>query len=199
MKPRKEHSKLSKALTALLAGMLAAFVGVVFVCLVDWWEMKEAGAEYETSLVSNILGTTFLVAFYILLSAFIAILIYTFLMRKIAATPVLHGKCDSLLQGAAKEHEKEIIALLQSVAKPLVGKQQINRAPTGQFLRALTKLGYVDANIKGANLLAWVEQVTGYKDKDDDAAHFFAAYKKPTKNDIYVIGYMEQIEQIVGQ
>lgn len=199
MKPHKEHSKLSKALTALMAGMFAAFIGIVFVCLVDWWDMKDAGAEYETSLVTNILGTTFVVVFYILLSAVIAIFIYTFLMRKIAATPVPQGKCDSLLQGAAKEHEKEIIALLQSVAKPSAGKQHINRAPTGHFLRALTELGYIDANVKGANLLAWVEHVTGYKDKDDDAAHFFAAYKKTTKNDYYVVGYMQQIKQIIEQ
>lgn len=199
MKPHNEHNKLSKAFIALLASMFSVLICVFIVAGIDWLEWKDAGKNYETSLVTNILGTTFLVAFYLLLSAAIAIGIYKIIMWKFAATSAQQNTCESLLQGAAKEHEKEIIDLLTSIAKPSVGKQHINRAPTGQFLRAMTELGYLDANITGANLLAWVEQVTGYKDKDEDAAHFFAAYNKPTKNDSKVVGYMQQIQQIIGQ
>lgn len=199
MKPHNEHSKLLKTLVALLAAAVAAYIGIIIVCGIDWWDMKDMGAEYETSLVTNILGTTLIVCMYLIIIAFVAIMIYLFIMKKLDATPAPQSKCDSLLQGAAKDHEEEIIAMLTSIAKPSGGKQHINRAPTGQFLRALTELGYMDANITGANLLAWVEQVTGYKDKDEDSAHFFAAYNKPTKNDSKVIGYMQQINQIVGQ
>ncbi len=119
MKPNNEHSKLSKILAALLAGMVAAFISITLVCLIDGWEWMTAGAEYETSLVTNILGTTLIVAFFLMATAFLAVLIYKHLIKKSTATPASQGKCDSPLQGAAKKHEKEIIALLQSVALAL--------------------------------------------------------------------------------
>lgn len=198
-KSEKEQTRLVKILTALNASLFALAFGIIVVCLLDWWELKELGAAYETSLITNILGTTFIVCSYLVVVALVAIWIYQFLMRKMGAkSAAQQAQIESLLQGAAKDHEQQIIDLLKSVAKPSSGKEHLNRAPTAQFLRALTELGYLDANVTGPNLLAWVENVTGYKDKDEDSGHFFAAYNKPTKEDSKVRKYMDQIEQIVN-
>ena len=198
-KSEKEQTRLVKILTALNASLFALAFGIIVVCLLDWWELKELGAAYETSLITNILGTTFIVCSYLVVVALVAIWIYQFLMRKMGAkSAAQQAQIESLLQGAAKDHEQQIIDLLKSVAKPSAGKPHLNRAPSAQFLRALTELGYLDANITGPNLLAWVENVTGYKDKDDDSGHFFAAYNKPTKEDSKVRKYMDQIQQILA-
>lgn len=198
-KSEKEQTRLVKILTALNASLFALAFGIIVVCLLDWWELKELGAAYETSLITNILGTTFIVCSYLVVVALVAIWIYQFLMRKMGAkSAAQQAQIESLLQGAAKDHEQQIIDLLKSIAKPSAGKPHFNRAPTAQFLRALTELGYLDANISGPNLLAWVENITGYKDKDEDSGHFFAAYNKPTKEDSKVRKYMDQIEQIVN-
>ena len=198
-KSEKEQTRLVKILTALNASLFALAFGIIVVCLLDWWELKELGAAYETSLITNILGTTFIVCSYLVVVALVAIWIYQFLMRKMGAkSAAQQAQIESLLQGAAKDHEQQIIDLLKSIAKPSAGKPHLNRAPSAQFLRALTELGYLDANISGPNLLAWVENVTGYKDKDEDSGHFFAAYNKPTKEDSKVRKYMDQIEQIVN-
>lgn len=198
-KSEKEQTRLVKILTALNASLFALAFGIIVVCLLDWWELKELGAAYETSLITNILGTTFIVCSYLVVVALVAIWIYQFLMRKMGAkSAAQQAQIGSLLQGAAKDHEQQIIDLLKSIAKPSAGKPHLSRAPSAQFLRALTELGYMDANISGPNLLAWVENVTGYKDKDEDSGHFFAAYNKPTKEDSKVRKYMDQIEQIVN-
>lgn len=108
------------------------------------------------------------------------------------------AQANSPLADAAKPYEQQIIDMLKSVAKPSSPKQHLNRAPTAQFLRALTELGYLDANVSGSNLKAWVENVTGYTDKDKDSGHFYSAYNNSTKEDSKVRKYMDQIEQIVN-
>ena len=195
-KSNKEYTKLSKIWIALFATLLAILFGLGIVLIVDWWDVKEQGAAYETSLVTNIVGITLLVCSQLVIVAMVAVSLYHLLTKKSAAA---QAQIESLLQGAAKDHEQQIIDLIKSVAKPSSGKEHLNRAPTAQFLRALTELGYLDANVTGPNLLAWVENVTGYKDKDEDSGHFFAAYNKPTKEDSKVRKYMDQIEQIVNQ
>lgn len=138
--------------------------------------------------------------FFLVFIAFLTVVIYNYATNKEQYdAQQATAKTDSPLLGAAKEHEQQIIDALKSLARPSSGKQYLNRAPAAQFLRALTELGYLDAHISGPNLLAWVENVTGYKDKDDDSGHFFAAYNKPTKEDSKVRKYMDQIEQIIAQ
>ena len=195
----KDHTRFVKTITALWSSLFAILFGLALVCLIDWSDLKELGADYKTSHVTTILGTTLLVCSYLVIVAIVAVFIYHLLMRREDARLLaLHTPIESLLQGAAKDHETPIIDLLKSIARPSAGKQYLNRAPTAQFLRALTELGYMDANISGPNLLAWIENVTGYKDKDNDSGHFFAAYNKPTKEDSKVRNYMNQIEQIVN-
>ena len=197
-KSEKENTKLSKAWIALFASLLAIIFGIGVVCLIDWWDVKDMGDDYETSPVTNIVGTILLVCSQLVIVAMAGILIYKLLMRKLHAQSTAQVQIKSPLQGAAKDHEQQIIDLLKSIAMPSVGKQHLNRAPTAQFLRALTELGYLDANVTGPNLLAWVEDVTYYQDKDEDSGHFFAAYNKPTKEDSKVRKYMDQIQQIVN-
>lgn len=198
MKPNNEDSKLSKILAALLAGMFAALISITLVCLIDGWEWMTAGAEYETSLVTNILGTTLIVAFFMMATAFVAVLIYKrLIMMKSTATSASQDKCDSLLQGAAKGHEKEIIALLQSVAQPLPGKDKLNRARTAQLLRAMIEMGLIDANIVGKRLMLWVEDVTNYTDGNNSA--FNQALKDATAQDTNVIAFQNQLEKIVSE
>lgn len=198
MKPNNEDSKLSKILAALLAGMFAALISITLVCLIDGWEWMTAGAEYETSLVTNILGTTLIVAFFMMATAFVAVLIYKrLIMMKSTATSASQDKCYSLLQGAAKGHEKEIIALLQSVAQPLPGKDKLNRARTAQLLRAMIEMGLIDANIVGKRLMLWVEDVTNYTDGNNSA--FNQALKDATAQDTNVIAFQNQLEKIVSE
>lgn len=108
------------------------------------------------------------------------------------------AEANSPITDTAKPYEPQIIDLLTSIARPSSGKQYLNRAPTAQFLRALTELGYMDANVSGPNLKTWVENVTGYNDKDKDSGHFYSAYNTTTKEDSKVRKYMDQIKQIVN-
>ena len=198
-KSEEGQTRLVKILTALNASLFALAFGIILVCLIDWWDFKELGYNYKTSLVTTILGTTLIVCSYLVIIALVAVWIYQFLMRKIVSkSTAVQMQIESLLQGAAKEYEQQIIDLLTSIARPSSGKQYLNRAPTAQFLRALTELGYMDTNVSGSNLKAWVENVTGYTDKDKDSGHFYSAYNNSTKEDSKVRKYMDQIEQIVN-
>ena len=107
------------------------------------------------------------------------------------------AKAESPLQGAAVEHEEQIIDLLMIIAKPLPGRAKLNRARTAQFLRALIELGYIDKNTAGRTLMAWVETVTEYK--DGNASHFQQAIKDATPQDSNVLEFQNQIQQIVGE
>ena len=101
---------------------------------------------------------------------------------------------NSILQGDAKNHEKQIINMLKTIAKPLPGKTKLNRAATAQFIRALTELNYIDSNLKAAHILPWVEQVTGFE--DGETAHFQAAYNKASKLDTNVQKHIAQLQSL---
>ena len=192
------HSNLDKAVIALFSSACAAFLGIALVCLIDWWEWKDAGPAYETSLITNILGTTFIVGLYMVLVAIAAITIYSILLKKL--TPKGADSKDesiSLLQGAAKEHEKEIIELMATVIKPLPEKETINQAKSAKFLAALSQLGLLDANLDGKHVMAWIEEVTGYK--TGETRVFNQALKAVKVNDPDVPKYKAQLEQIIGR
>ena len=72
------HSNLDKAVIALFSSACAAFLGIALVCLIDWWEWKDAGPAYETSLITNILGTTFIVGLYMVLVAIVGALTHSY-------------------------------------------------------------------------------------------------------------------------
>lgn len=136
----------------------------------------------------------------VLIIAFGTIIIYTYTTNRYKEVENRQEIIvESPLLGLAKEHEAEIIERLKTLAKPTKGKPNLRRAGTVHFLRALTILGYMDANTSGPNMMAWVEMVTGYKDKDVDSGHFFSAYNKTYEQDPKVRDYIRQIKQIVGK
>ena len=194
----KRMSKVKKIIIALLAADFASLLIVLLIGLIDWTDFKFAEpGEYETSMFAEIVGTFFLACTYVFLAAMIAVALYAIFVRIMSK-----GECKtmdgipSILRNVSESKEKQIIEMLKTIAKPVPGKVNLNRAPSAQFLRALTNLGYIDQNITGPALMAWTESVTGYKDKDDDSGHFFAAYNAVTDVDPKMIRFMEQIRQI---
>lgn len=197
-KIHKEHSNLDKAVIALFSSACAAFFGIALICIIDWWEWKDAGPAYETSLITNILGTTFIVGLYMVLVAIVAITIYSILLRKL--TPKGSDKKDesiSVLHGAAQGHEKEIIELMATVIKPLPDKDTINQAKSAKFITALSQLELLDTNLDGKHIMAWIEDVTGYK--TGETRVFNQALKAVKVNDPDVPKYRAQLEQIIGR
>lgn len=200
---RSHSPRMNKIITALFSAVIMIGGAASIICILQLisYAVSEPGMDIASLFVGFDIFMELLFSIFLLCAiAFGTAYLYNYLINKDKYKEVKEAiVVKSPLVGNAVEHQEQIIELLKSIARPTGDKQCLNRAPTGQFLRALTELDYVDTNITGANLLAWVEQVTGYKDKDDDAAHFFAAYKKPTKNDSNVIGYMQQIKQIIEQ
>ena len=134
----------------------------------------------------------------VLFMAISIIVLYTYLSNKQEQRHKEDlSKAESPLQGAATEHEEQIIDLLMTIAKPLPGRAKLNRARTAQFLRALMELGYVDKNTAGKTLMVWIETVTEYK--DGNASHFQQAIKDATPQDSNVSEFQKQIRQIVGE
>lgn len=146
------------------------------------------GFDLFTELLLSVLLVVFIV--------FAAIVIYNYtLNREEYMAKQEATKSESPLQGAAAEHEEEIVTLLKTIAQPLPGKQKLNRAATAQFMRALAELSYIDANLKAQHLLPWIEQVTNLTDGEN--GHFQAAYNKATALDTNVQEYIRQIQAIV--
>ncbi len=198
------HSpRINKIITALFSAIVMIGGAGFIICILQLISsaVSEPGMDIASLFIGFDIFMELLFAIFLLCAiAFGTAYLYNYLINKgkyEETKEVIEVK--SPLVGYAAEHQEQIIELLKSIARPTGDKQYLNRAPTGQFLRALTELGYMDANITGPNLMAWVEMVTEYKDKDKDSSHFFAAYNKPTKDDYKVIGYMQQIKQIVGQ
>ena len=198
-----QSDRMTKIVNALYSALIFLFAAVLIINIA--YIIGSAVSEPGTNITLQSKGFAFFrylfnALFFLCAIAFFSAVFYNYLTIKDKESDSKgQGAVSSPLRGKAEEHEEQIVALLKSVAQPSVGKQHLNRAATGQMLRALAVLDYMDANVPGANLKAWVEQVTGYKDKDTDSAHFFAAYKRPTKDDSKVVGYMQQIKQITGQ
>lgn len=189
------HPKLQKAINALVASMLAIAGGLIVVCIIDWtdWKFAEPG-EYETTLVTEILGTTFLVTLFFIFTAIIAIVLY---IRFTKSTFTDTAQTVSPLLGAAKDHESQIIALLKSIAQPEPGTNKLNRANTIHFLRTLKEMQLFDSALDGQHQKAWVEQVTGYEEKSISA--FNQALDKQKPNPKLVAEYRKQLEQILAE
>ena len=133
----------------------------------------------------------------LLFIAFLTVVIYNYVInRERANEEQRNAEIASPLQNLSKGQEQQIIAALKTIAQPLPSKTKLNRAPTAQFLRALTELGYIDSNLDGKIIMPWVETVTGYK--DGEPGHFNDQYKKATAFDKNVKQYMEQITQLLN-
>lgn len=190
-------TRLVKILTALNAALFAFALGIILVSLIDYIDLLESGSDYKTSLITTILGITLIVCSYLVIVAMVAIWIYHFLMRKMAAKSAApQAQNESPLQGLSKKQEQQVIAALKTIAQPLPNKTKLNRARTTQFLRALTELGYIDANLDGKILMPWVETVTGYI--DGEPGHFNDQYRKASILDSNVKKRMEEITQLLN-
>ena len=195
--------KVNKLFLGLSSTMLAIALVTLVLCIVGLISMysSEEGMDIPSlfkgymPFLEGALGVSL-----VLFMASLSVVIYNYyLNRDLDKKLEREIKEESPLHNVSEEQTKQIIDMLKSVAKPSSQKQHLNRAPTAQFLRALTELGYLDANVSGSNLKAWVENVTGYTDKDKDSGHFYSAYNNSTKEDSKVRKYMEQIEQILAQ
>ncbi|MBR1878872.1 MAG: hypothetical protein IJ814_07735 [Paludibacteraceae bacterium] len=186
--------RLRKIVYALHATIAALFIVLMIVCVIDWIDWKESPETYEMSFFTEFVGTSYLIAIYIILTAIIAILLY--LVFSDLGSKKHTAKTESPLLGVAKEHEQAIIDLLKSVAQPLPGKITFNTARVGQFMRALAELGYIDANLDGKYWKPWIEEVTGFT--GDTTGHVNAAYKKTSLKDEKVKELYDRIKSIVG-
>ena len=86
---------------------------------------------------------------------------------------------------------------MATVIKPLPEKETINQAKSAKFLTALSQLGLLDANLDGKHVMAWIEEVTGYK--TGETRVFNQALKAVKVNDPDVPKYKAQLEQIIGR
>ena len=195
--------KVNKLFLGLSSTMLAIALVTLVLCIVGLISMysSEEGMDIPSlfkgymPFLEGSLGISL-----VLFMASLSVVIYNYyLNRDLDKKLEREIKEESPLHNVSEEQTKQIIDMLKSVAKPSSPKQHLNRAPTAQFLRALTELGYMDTNVSGSNLKAWVENVTGYTDKDKDSGHFYSAYNNSTKEDSKVRKYIEQIEQILAQ
>ena len=186
------HPELKKAINALFAATVALVGGLALVCIIDWVEWKSAApGEYETTLVTEILGTFFLVSIFLVLTAIITIILYIRFNKK----PTNVVDVMSPLYEVGVVHEKEINEMLKSIARPEPGTNKLNRANTVHFIRALNKLELIDPNISNKHLMLWIEQVTGYEEKSLSA--FGQALKLQKDNPELVAEYRKRLEQII--
>lgn len=189
-----QYPGLKKATNALFAAIIALGGGLALVCIIDWTEWKSAApGEYETMLVTEILGTFFLVSFFLALTAIITIILYIRLNKK----PTKVIDVMSPLYEDAIVHEKEIHKMLKSIARPKPGTNNLNRANTIHFLRTLKSMGLIDANENSKILMLWIQQVTGYEEKSYSA--FSQAMDKQKENPKLVAEYRKQLEQILAE
>ncbi len=195
--------KVNKLFWLFFSILVPIAVLLLAMCVVSLISIKisEPGMDISSLFVGYDFFMEFLMTIFMLVFlAFASVVVYNYATnRDKADTEKREIEAQSPLLGVAKEHEEQIIECLKSIAKPTKGKSYLRRAGTVQFLRALTELGYMDANTSGANMMAWVEMTTGYKDKDKDSGHFYSAFNNTSNQDTKVLGFIEQIEKIVGK
>ena len=205
MPPKKKKPNYFKIKSPRVAKLFWAFFSVLIALdLVMLVICVAQGISLRTSEPGLDIGSVFkgyhffiefmLASLIILFIGYCAIFLYVYVTNRYFA-PKNADAQESPLQGAAKEHEEEIVALLKTIAQPLPGKQKLNRARTAQFLRAMIEMELIDANLTGKHLMAWVEDVTGYQ--DGNPSHFQQALKDATPQDTYVLDFREQIAHII--
>lgn len=148
--------------------------------------------------IDHIVNVILFVLLILLFIAFVTVFLYNYTVNKAAALNKQESlKVDSPLTEAAKAHEQSIIDLMSSVIKPVPGKQTINTAKTAKFIKALSDIGLIDANLDSKHLMAWIENVTGYP--TGETRVFNQALKAVKVNDPDLLNYRSQLEQIIGK
>lgn len=178
--------------------MVGIFVVLGLICLIDWFEWKSDPIGYEPTPFTNIAGTGFLVLLYVLLAALFSVVAYALIMRLMAkkTSQVQETVIEPILIGAANKHDAQLIELLKSVARPMLGDTKLNRARTAHFLCAMRDLELIDRNLDGKHLMSWVVRETGYSEKSLSA--FNQALNNTSSQDSKVIELKKQIEQIIS-
>ena len=186
--------KIFYGLLSVILAIAFVLLAIDIVALIDLHLAKPGIAI--TSLFPGLMPffEVMLRAVLVLFMAFSAVVIYNYITNRENIQAV---KAESPLQGAAVEHEEQIIDALKIIAKPLPGRAKLNRARTAQFIRALMELGYIDKNTAGKILMVWVETVTEYK--DGNASHFQKAIKDATPQDSNVLDFQKQIQEIIAK
>ncbi len=191
--------KLNKIFLGICAAIFAIASVILFIVVIELVSMGVADPGQDIPSLFPRLEPyiEFIVGIYILLFiAFLTVVIYNYAINKEKANEKQRKvETTSPLLGLSKEQEQQIIAALKTIAQPLPGKTKLNRARTTQFLRALTELGYIDANLDGKIIMPWVESVTGFE--DGEPGHFNDQYKKASTFDKNVKAYMKQITQLL--
>jgi len=184
---------LAKWLLGITCAILAVSITMLVILGVGWIDniCSEPGEDIASNPWFDIRIELLFTTTIILTVALFAAILYNYALLSCTANQPV----PSILQGDAAENEKQIVAILTSVSKPLPGKHKLNRAAAAQFMRALAELGYIDPNMSAKHILPWIEQVTGFPDGEN--GHFQAAFKKASSLDSNVQDYMAQIKAIV--
>ncbi len=192
--------KLNKIFWWICAAIFAIAAVVLAIVVIELISMSVAKPGLDVAslfprlepFVESVVGVCLL-----LFIAFLTVVIYNYVFNKNQACEEQRKvEISSPLQGLSKEQEQQVIAALKTIAQPLPGKTKLNRARTTQFLRALTELGCIDANLDGKILMPWVESVTGFE--DGEPGHFNDQYRKASILDSNVKKRMEEITQLLN-
>lgn len=199
-----QSPRMTKIVNALYSSEIFLFIAVIIFGTIQRFvsvaveEPKMDIASQSTEFVVIRYLFVILVILFILFSiAFFSAVFYNYLTIKDKIAEDKETKVNSPFIGSAIEHEKEIVDILQSVAKPLPNKGTINQAKTAKFIIALSDLGLIDSNLDSRHLMAWIENVTGYQAGE---TRVFNQAKKAVKvNDPDFMEYKSQIEEILSK
>lgn len=179
----------------------SAFLAIAFVAVIVMnggmiYDHFADGDDIESLFPA--LGTfvgVLLVALFIVLIAFLTVFIFNYVSN--AAQYAEEKESEKVICPLNEEgvrHEAEIIAMLKTIAKPEPGTNNLNRANTIHFLRALKSMGLIERNENSKILMLWVQQVSGYEEKSYSA--FSQAMTKQKENPPLVAEYRKQLELI---
>lgn len=186
-------SAISKWLLGTLCAIFVIAVAMLIILGIGWIDntVSEPGCDISSGPWYDIRIEVLFILLIIASIAFFAILLFNYVLVRNTSKQVV----ASPLQGEAVHHEKQIIKLLKSAARPLPGKNTFNTAAVCQFMHALYELGYIDANQDAKYWKPWVENVTDYP--GDTTGHVNAAYRKIQDRDPLVRNYIDQIQSVI--
>ena len=196
-----QSPRITKIVNALYSSTIFLFLAVIIIATIQVVSVvvEEPGmdiASRSTGFV--VIRDLFLVLSSLFIIAFFSAVFYNYLTTKDKIAEEKEAvKVNSPLIGRAIEHEKEIVDIFTSVAKPLPNKDTINQAKTAKFIKALSDLGLIDSNLDDRHIMVWIENVTGYQAGE---TRVFKQAKKAVKvNDPDLINYKSQLEEIISK
>ena len=139
-----------------------------------------------------------LIALFVVFIAFLTVFIFNYVFNAAQyAENIENGKVMCPLSENGVRHEEEICAMFKKIAKPAPGTNNLNRANTVHFLRALKSMDLINPNENRKILMLWAQQVTGYEERSFSA--FNQAMTKQKDNPALVAEYSKQLEQIISE